>query len=103
MQVLAWGVLLVAVSGYLIACYQVRERIADDAYISFRFARNLAEGHGLVWNIGGERVEGYTNALWVFLLAGIHVTGLDIEAVQSWLTIAVTLGTVGDKDLTRLQ
>ena len=40
----------------------------DDAYISFRYARNLMEGHGLVFNVG-ERVEGYTNFLWTVLLA----------------------------------
>lgn len=43
-------------------------RLQDDAYISFRYARNLAEGAGLVWNVG-ERVEGYTNFLWTLLLA----------------------------------
>lgn len=42
--------------------------VVDDAYISFRYARNLMEGHGLVFNIG-EKVEGYTNFLWTTLLA----------------------------------
>ena len=42
--------------------------LGDDAFISFRYARNLAEGHGLVWN-PGEAVEGYTNFLWVVLMA----------------------------------
>ncbi len=42
--------------------------VVDDAYISFRYARNLMEGHGLVFNIG-EKVEGYTNFLWTVLLA----------------------------------
>lgn len=42
--------------------------VVDDAYISFRYARNLMEGHGLVFNVG-ERVEGYTNFLWTVLLA----------------------------------
>lgn len=42
--------------------------IQDDAFISFRYARNLVNGHGLVWN-PGERVEGYTNFLWTLLMA----------------------------------
>ena len=42
--------------------------VAEDAYISFRYARNLVEGHGLVFNVG-EKVEGYTNFLWTLLLA----------------------------------
>ena len=41
---------------------------SDDAFISFRYARNLVAGHGLVFN-PGERVEGYTNLLYVLLLA----------------------------------
>jgi len=39
----------------------------DDAYISYRYADNLVHGRGLVFN-AGERVEGYSNFLWVMLL-----------------------------------
>lgn len=52
-----------------------RERyfsLFDDAMISLRYARNLAEGQGLVWNIGGERVEGYTNLLWTLWMSVLH-------------------------------
>src|SRR5215210_8303875 len=34
-----------------------RISVIDDAYISFRYAHNLAEGHGFVFN-SGEYVEG---------------------------------------------
>ncbi len=44
--------------------------LTDDAFISFRYVRNLIEGHGLVFN-PGERVEGYTNFLWVLELAAL--------------------------------
>lgn len=40
----------------------------DDAYISYRYARNLARGDGLVF-VPGQRVEGYTNFLWTVLLS----------------------------------
>jgi arabinofuranosyltransferase len=40
----------------------------DDAYISFRYARNAARGHGLTFNVGERRVEGYTNFLWTVML-----------------------------------
>jgi hypothetical protein len=50
--------------------------ISDDAFISFRYARNLLDGHGLVFN-PGERVEGYTNLLYVLLVAGVSWFGLD--------------------------
>ena len=51
--------------------------LCDDAFISFRYARNFAEGHGLVFN-EGEWVEGYTNFLWTFLLGSIGRLGFDI-------------------------
>ncbi len=47
----------------------------DDQMISMRYARNFAEGHGLVWNPGGERVEGYTNFGWTLVMAAAHVAG----------------------------
>ncbi|EMM79312.1 hypothetical protein LEP1GSC037_0026 [Leptospira interrogans str. 2006001854] len=34
--------------------------ISDDAFISLRYAKNFADGKGLVFN-EGEFVEGYTN------------------------------------------
>lgn len=42
--------------------------IQDDAFVSFRYAENLVNGHGLVWNVG-ERVEGYTNFLWTLAMS----------------------------------
>ena len=45
----------------------------DDAMISMQYAKNLANGDGLVWNAGGENVEGFSNPLWVLLMAGIHL------------------------------
>lgn len=41
----------------------------DDAYITFRFAQHLVDGHGLTWNVGGARVEGYSSLLELLLLA----------------------------------
>ena len=49
----------------------------DEAMISMRYARHLAEGHGPVWNVGGPAVEGYTNPLWMLVMAGIHASGAD--------------------------
>ena len=46
----------------------------DDTFISFRYAENLAAGHGLVYN-PGNRVEGFSNPLWTLLLAGLARTG----------------------------
>ena len=68
--------------------------ITDDAFISFRYARNLLDGHGLVFN-PGEYVEGYTNFLWVLELAAIwRVLGLRPEHVANWLSVIYTVGTI---------
>ncbi|MCK9997331.1 MAG: hypothetical protein KAH56_13730, partial [Candidatus Krumholzibacteria bacterium] len=50
--------------------------VIDDAFISFRFAENLLDGHGLVFN-RGELVEGYSNLLWVLLSAFGMKLGVD--------------------------
>jgi len=59
----------------------------DDSYISFRYAQNFAEGKGLVYN-AGERVEGYTNFLWVVLLAAGIKMGFAVEPFSVGLGIA---------------
>ncbi|HTP01957.1 MAG TPA: hypothetical protein VMJ64_11335 [Anaerolineales bacterium] len=59
----------------------------DDAMISMRYAYNLAHGNGLVWNIG-ERVEGFTNPLWVGYMALLHL--LPIPLAQMSLPVQIT-------------
>ncbi|MCP4203972.1 MAG: hypothetical protein GY769_18800 [bacterium] len=48
---------------------------ADDAYITLRYARHLAEGQGISWNPGEPPVEGYSNFLFVLLGAGLMRVG----------------------------
>lgn len=48
--------------------------VNDDAYITFRYSRFLATGRGPYFN-PGEHVEGYTNFLWMLLLAPLHAIG----------------------------
>lgn len=50
---------------------------SDDAFISFRYARNFANGLGLVFN-EGEKVEGFTNFSWTLLMAIPHFAGIDV-------------------------
>lgn len=51
--------------------------VQDDAFVTFRYSRNLALGHGLVFN-PGEKVEGYTNFLWALLMAVPHALNWDV-------------------------
>ena len=46
--------------------------LIDDSMISMTYARNLADGHGLVWQ-PGPHVEGYTNFLWTLWMAVVHL------------------------------
>lgn len=62
----------------LIGMVRVWSFTIDDAYISYRYAHNLARGWGLVYNYG-ERIEGYTNFLWTLILAGLDVVGVDLD------------------------
>ena len=57
--------------------YQFRSWYLDDAFISMRYARNVVEGKGLVFNVG-EHVEGYTNFAWVMLLAMGFIAQLNV-------------------------
>ena len=40
---------------------------SDDANIYLSYMRNFAMGHGFVYNVGGEKVEGFTSLLWTIL------------------------------------
>src|SRR5262249_30109825 len=52
---------------------------AEDAYITFRYAKNFAIGNGLVYN-PGERVFGFSSPLWtVWTALGYRLTGSPME------------------------
>jgi arabinofuranosyltransferase len=60
----------------------------DDAYITFRYARNLADGLGLVYN-AGEWVLGTTAPLWAVVLAlGDRLGATDVP----WLALIISAG-----------
>ena len=64
----------------------------DDAYITFRYARHLADGYGLgAWNRTGEHVEGYSSLLWTLLLAGAARLGVDVRLASKVLGAAASL------------
>ncbi|MGC9082851.1 MAG: hypothetical protein ACP5ME_06695 [Anaerolineae bacterium] len=51
--------------------------IVDDAFITFRYVQQWVHGHGLVYNVG-ERVEGYSNFLWIVSLAPFARLGVEL-------------------------
>ena len=67
----------------LVLCYSIASAvyykgyIIDDAAITFRYARHVAEGHGLAFNMGEKPSEGYTNFLWTMMMVPIFWFKLD--------------------------
>lgn len=64
--------------------------VSDDAYITFRVLDNFVGGHGLRWNVA-ERVQAYTNPLWLFALAPFYAATREPYVTSIVLGIAVTL------------
>lgn len=89
----AAGVVVLAARVAAFAGDEGRHFLLDDAFISFRYARNLADGLGLVFN-EGERVEGYTNFLWTVMLAAAARLGFDIVSTSVVLALLSTIGTI---------
>ena len=81
-------VVFVILMGYLWHCLAINY-VVDDSFISFRYVKNFVNGDGLVYN-PGERVEGYTNFLWIIILSGFHWAIPDANLLH----IAQTLGII---------
>jgi hypothetical protein len=78
----------------------------DDAYITYRYARNIALGRGFVYNIG-ESVLGTTTPLYTLLLAGLSLIWPDLPllshsiGVLAWtlcVPIIYAIGQVGRRE-----
>lgn len=67
----------------------------DDAFITFRYAANLAAGHGLVFNPGAawEPVLGTTTVLYSLILGAFARLGFDLVAASLWFNVGCDLGT----------
>ncbi|HVM97941.1 MAG TPA: hypothetical protein VMT89_16220, partial [Candidatus Acidoferrales bacterium] len=64
----------------------------DDALITLRYARSLAEGAGFVFN-PGEHVQGTTTPLFTILLAALHrLTGADLIPLSYLVACSCHLG-----------
>ncbi len=86
-----WGLALPAVV-YLAQVAYLWGFTIDDVAITYRYALHLAHGQGLSWNPGGAPVEGYSNFLWVLILAGASWVGLSIETAAAALGAVLGLG-----------
>lgn len=87
-------VLLVLICGIFCALALLIRYPHDDAFISFRYASNLVKGYGLVYSPGGERVEGYSNFLWVLLMSPSFFFGVSPLTLARILGIISGVGTI---------
>lgn len=81
---------LVIVAAFLVHVIYLNV-VAEDSYITFRFARNFVNGHGLVWNIGEPPVEGYTNFLWLLISALILKLQWNLAIAMQVVGVGVSL------------
>jgi len=82
-----WTALAVALVSWALLAWRFNF-LCDDAYITFRYARNLAEGQGLIFNPGVDPpVEGYSEFLWAIVLA----TGLKVGVAPMLLARVLSL------------
>lgn len=78
---------------YLFVCIFLLQAVifidytVDDAFITFRYSRNLISGLGPVFT-AGERVEGITNFMWMLLMAGPIKAGVDPVQASKVLGLA---------------
>lgn len=88
MEALAWMLLALLCSRVVsLYCFY----LYDDAFITFRYAANLAAGNGFVYNLG-ERVQGITTPLWGLLLAVVDRAGFRMEPISRGLSILCETG-----------
>jgi len=83
------GVLALALFPLAVIVYN---HIGEDCFITFRYAEQWLRGRGLVFN-PGERVEGYSNFLWLALMAAAKgLTGASMFDASRWLSVAAHAG-----------
>lgn len=60
----------------------------DDMMVSMRYAKNFAIGNGLIWNIGGDRVEGFSNFLWTAYMTLLHLLPIPANLTSLFIQLS---------------
>ncbi len=87
--------LIISVIGILVSIfisYNMRW-LGDDIFIALRYVKNFNAGNGLVYNVG-ERVEGYTDFLWLILISVFTYFKCDAAKTSEVLGILFSTGTL---------
>lgn len=67
----------------------------EDAAMLMRYAEHLAQGHGIVWNVGEPPVDGATDFLFMVSVAVVHRIGLPLESATRFIAVLSHFLTVG--------
>ncbi len=85
------ALILVAVGTFTVIVWRVFYFTVDDAFIFFRYSRNLANGIGPTYNATPPPAEGYTSFLWMLLMAIPHWLNIDVVLFSKTLGLLFTL------------
>lgn len=86
-----WPLWLLPIAALYLVFALERLWVAEDAYITFRYAQQVVEGHGLRFNAADPApVEGYSNSLW--LLWAVVQEGVGIPASIGANAVSVACG-----------
>jgi len=66
---------------------------AEDAAMLMRYAKHVADGHGIVWNVGEPPIDGATDFLFMIAIAAIMKLGVALELATRGLIIAAHVAT----------
>lgn len=86
--------LLVFLGWYVHAHLDVSGRPEEDAAMLLRYSQHLAEGRGIVWNVGERPVDGATDFLFMALVAGVHRLGASLESAARGIGLVAHAATV---------
>ena len=86
-RLLPWTPAALAAVMFVVLSAYYRFHSSDDGFIYFRYVANVVAGHGPVWNVGGQPVEGYSSPLWLGLLSLGAALGADVILWSRWLGI----------------
>jgi arabinofuranosyltransferase len=86
--------LALATGAFAFGCFNFALPPDEDAAMLMRYAQHLAQGHGIVWNIGEPPVDGATDFLFMVTAAAGHRAGVPLESAVHLLTVASHFVTV---------
>jgi hypothetical protein len=90
-----WILVAAAIAWMVWSASATWDSVVDDAWISARYAAQVAAGNGVTFNATGAPVEGVTNLAWTFLLAALFAVGAPPHAAMVWLGVLFCAASIG--------